>query len=142
MLTALAEASEICTDDSTRYALDCMQLRGTVHKIIATDGHQLLVRSGFGFPWDGDLLIKGSPIFACKALARDQPIQIGKTDTHVVLRIGPWTIWNEIQKDARFPGVEEAIPESGCRDDPAATGSRGRPLPARRPSIVCPETRS
>ena len=87
-----------------------MQLRGTVHKIIATDGHQLLVRSGFGFPWDGDLLIKGSPIFACKALARDQPVQIGKTDTHVVLRIGPWTIWNEIQKDARFPGVEEAIP--------------------------------
>ena len=28
----------------------------------------------------------------------------------MVLRIGPWTIWNEIQKDARFPGVEEAIP--------------------------------
>ena len=28
----------------------------------------------------------------------------------MVLRIGPWTIWNEIQKDARFPEVEEAIP--------------------------------
>ena len=110
LLAALAEASEICTDESTRYALNCIQLRGTVHKIIATDGHQLLVRSGFGFPWDGDLLIKGSPIFACKALNRDQSVQIGKTDTHVVLRIGPWTIWNEIQKDARFPGVEEAIP--------------------------------
>jgi hypothetical protein len=81
-----------------------------VYKIIATDGHQLLVRSGFGFPWDGDLLIKGAPIFACKVFALDQPVQIGKTDTHVVLRIGPWTIWNEIQKDARFPGVEEAIP--------------------------------
>jgi len=110
LLPALAQASEICTDESTRYALNCMQLRGTVHKIIATDGHQLLVRSGFGFPWDGDLLIKGSPIFACKAFARDQPVQIGKTDTHVVLKIGPWSIWNEIQKDARFPGVEEAIP--------------------------------
>ena len=110
MLTALAEAAAICTADSGRYALNCMQLRGTVHKIIATDGHQLLVRSGFGFPWDGDLLIKGSPIFACKAFARDQPVQIGKTDTHVVLRIGPWTIWNEIQKDARFPDVEDAIP--------------------------------
>ena len=110
LLTALAEASEICTDESTRYALNCMQLRGTLHKIISTDGHQLLVRSGFGFPWDGDVLIKGSPIFACKALARDQPVQIGKTDTHVVLKIGPWSIWNEIQKDVRFPGVEEAIP--------------------------------
>src|SRR5271157_1082707 len=110
LLPALAQASEICTDESTRYALNCVQLRGTLHKIIATDGHQLLVRSGFGFPWDGDLLIKGSPIFSCKSLARDQPVQIGKTDSHVVLRIGPWTIWNEIQKDVRFPGVEEAIP--------------------------------
>jgi len=110
LLAGLAEASEICTDESTRYALNCMQLRGTLHKIIATDGHQLLVRSGFGFPWDGDLLIKGSPIFSCKALDREQPVQISKTDTHLVLRIGPWSIWSEIQKDARFPGVEEAIP--------------------------------
>ena len=110
LLAALAEASEICTDESTRYALNCLQLRGTVQKIIATDSHQLLVRSGFGFPWDGDLLIKGKPIFDCKALNHDQSVQIGKTDTHVVLRVGPWTIWNEIQKDARFPAVEEAIP--------------------------------
>ena len=110
LLTALAEAAEICTLESTRYALNCVQLRGAVHKIIATDGHQLLVRSGFAFPWDGDLLIKSSPVFSCKAFSRDQDIQIGKTDTHVVLRIGPWTIWTEIQKDARFPGVEEAIP--------------------------------
>ncbi len=112
LLAAFAEASEICTDDSTRYALNCMQLRGTRHKIVATDGHQLLVSSGFTFPWDGDLLIQGSPIFSCKALNRDQPVQIGKTDGHLVLRIGPWTIWNEIQKDARFPGVEEAIPSA------------------------------
>ena len=110
LLAALADASEICTDESTRYALNCMQLRGNLHKIIATDGHQLLVRSGFGFPWESDLLIKGSPIIGSKALERDQPVQIGKTDTHVVLRIGQWTNWNEIQKDARFPGVEEAIP--------------------------------
>ncbi len=113
LLAGLAQASEICTDDSTRYALNCIQLRGTFHKIVATDGHQLLVRSGLALPWDGDLLIKGSPIFSCKALNRDQPIQIGKTDTHVVLRIGPWTIWSEIQKESRFPSVEEAIPASG-----------------------------
>ena len=68
VLRALAEAAATCTEDSARYALDCIQLRGTVHEIVATDGHQLLVRSGFGFPWDGDLLIKGSPTFACKAL--------------------------------------------------------------------------
>jgi hypothetical protein len=81
-------------------------------KIIATDSCQLLVRSGFALPWDGDLLARGSPIFACKAFARDVPIQIGKTDTHVVLRIGQWTTYHEIQKDDRFPWVEEAIPET------------------------------
>ena len=81
-------------------------------KIIATDGCQLLVRSGFGLPWDGDLLIRGSPIFACKAYARVSSIRIGKTDTHVVLRIGPWTTYHEIQKDGWFPRVEDAIPET------------------------------
>ena len=80
------------------------------HKIIATDGRQLLVRSGLSFPWEGDLLIRGSPIFACKALSGERAIEIGKTDTHVVLRIGPWTLWHAIQKDARFPRVEDAIP--------------------------------
>ncbi|MGO9598331.1 MAG: hypothetical protein ACLP7Q_10105 [Isosphaeraceae bacterium] len=112
VLAALAEASATCTGDSPRYALDCVQLRGTGHKIIATDGCQLLVRSGFGLPWDGDLLIRGSPIFACKAFVRDKPIQIGKTDSHIVLRIGPWTTYHEIQKDGRFPRVEDAIPET------------------------------
>ena len=43
-------------------------------------------------------------------MSREQAIQIGKTDTHVVLRIGPWTLWHAIQKDARFPRVEDAIP--------------------------------
>ena len=54
LLTALAEASEISTEETTRYALNCIQLRGKEQKIIATDGHQLLIRSGFIFPWDGD----------------------------------------------------------------------------------------
>ncbi len=82
-----------------------------MHQIVATDGSQLLVWSGFGLPWDGDLLIRGSTIFACKALARDQAIQISKTDTHVVLRIGPWTTYDEIQTGGRFPRVEDAIPD-------------------------------
>jgi len=109
-LTALAEAAAICTGESNRYSLDCIQLRSGDGKLIATDGRQLLVRSGLSFPWEGDLLIRGSPIFACKALSGGRAIEIGKTDTHVVLRIGPWTLWHAIQKDARFPRVEDAIP--------------------------------
>jgi hypothetical protein len=111
VLEALEEASRICTDDTNRYALDCIQLRGTVHWIVASDGRQVLVRSGFGLPWDGDLLMKGSPVFACKVLPCDRPIRIGKTDTHVVFRIGPWTTFHEIRKEARFPSVEELLPD-------------------------------
>jgi hypothetical protein len=112
LLDALAEASCTATGNSPRYALDCLQLRGTIHEVVATDGHQLLVRSGFAFPWDGDLLIKGSPILGARGLPRDQPVRIGRTETHVVLQVGPWTLWHEIQKDGHFPRVEESIPDA------------------------------
>jgi hypothetical protein len=110
LLTALSEACETCTDGTPRYALDCVQLRDTVHQVVATDGHHLFIQGGFGFPWDGDLLIRGSPIFACKVFASDQPMHIGKSETHVIFRIGPWSIFSEIQKAARFPRVEDAVP--------------------------------
>ena len=111
LLAALAEATETGTDDSTRYALNCVQLQGSRHQIVATDGRQLLVRSGFDFPWTGDVLIKGSPVFACRALPRDRPVEVGRTDSHVVWRVGPFTIACEVQKEARFPEVERAVPQ-------------------------------
>jgi hypothetical protein len=111
LLAALAEATETTTDDSRRYALDCIHIRGSRDQIIATDGRQLLIRSGFGLSWAGDVLIKGSPLFACRALPRDRPVDVGRTDTHVVFRVGPWTIACEVQKDARFPEVERVIPQ-------------------------------
>ena len=50
LLDALAEATETSTPDSTRYALDCIQLQGGRGQVVATDGRQLLVRSGYTFP--------------------------------------------------------------------------------------------
>jgi hypothetical protein len=113
LLRALAEATETGIPDSPRYALDCIQLQGARSQIVATDGHQLLVRTGFSFPWDGDLLVRGSPLFACKALPHDQPVEVARTDAHVVLRVGPWTICCAIQTDVRFPDVERVIPGDG-----------------------------
>jgi hypothetical protein len=109
-LTALAQATETGDPDSQRYALGCIQLEGTRGQIVATDGRQALVQSGFRFPWESDLLIKGRPVFACRALPRDQPVEVGRTDTHVVFRLGDWTIWCEIQKEALFPEVERVLP--------------------------------
>ena len=115
LLAALAEATETGIPDSTRYALDCIQLQGTRNQIVATDGRQLLVRTGFRFPWPGDLLIKGSPIFACRALPRDQPVEVGRTDTHVVFRVGPWTICLRDPEGRPVPGGRAGDPRGPPR---------------------------
>jgi hypothetical protein len=78
----------------------------------------LLISSGFCFPLTTDVLIRRSPIFANRDLPRDQPVAIGKTDSNVVLRVGPWTLFFEIQADARFPQVDRVIPA------PQATATR------------------
>ena len=113
LLDALAEAAASACDDSTRYSLGCVLLKGSTGEIAATDGHQLLIQGGFDLPWSGDVMVCRSPIFACKALPRDQPLEIGKTASHVVLRTGPWTIFLEIQTEGRFPDVARAIPAAG-----------------------------
>jgi hypothetical protein len=124
LLDALAEATATACDESTRYALGCVMLKGGAGEVVATDGHQLLVQGGYNLPWSGDVLIPRSRVFASRALPRDQPLEIGKTATHVVLRSGPWTIFCEIQTEGRFPRVEGAIPGAGMpatrlRLDPA-----------------------
>jgi hypothetical protein len=112
LLDALAEAGRTTTDDTARYALNCIQLRGERHEIVATDGRQLLVSGGFSFPWTGDVLVRQVPAFGSRELPRDQPLSIGKTDTHVVLRAGSWTFFLEIQTDVRFPRVDQVIPDA------------------------------
>jgi hypothetical protein len=124
LLAALAEASATAADDSPRYALGCLRLGGDRGAVAATDGHQLLIQGGFAFPWEGDRLVRRSPVFAAKALPRDRPLRVGATGTHVVLRAGPWTLFLEVQTGVRFPQVEEVVPAPGSaaarlRLDPA-----------------------
>jgi hypothetical protein len=109
LLDALAEATITGSDDNTRYTLSCIQLKGNSGAIVATDGHQLLVQGGFRFPWDGDVLIKRSPVFACKELPRDRPLALARTDEWVVLRAGAWSIGFEIQ-EGRFPRIDQVVP--------------------------------
>jgi hypothetical protein len=117
-ISILAEAWETASEDSTRYALNCLQLRGGTGEVAATDGRQLLICGGFSFPWADDLLVRRSPIFAGRALPRDQPVRIGRTDSHVVLGNGPWTLFLEIQIGVRFPALGHIVP------DPAAAATR------------------
>ena len=113
LLDALAETTASACDDSTRYALGCILLKGSTGEIAATDGHQLLVQGGFDLPWSGNVMIRRAPVFASKVLPRDRPLEVGKIPTHVVLRISPWTLFMEVQTEGRFPDVERAIPVAG-----------------------------
>ncbi len=110
LLAALAEAHATTDEGSSRYALGLIQLRGDTGEVAATDGHQLLVQGGFRFPWRGDVLVRGVPLFAARELPRDRPIEVGRTDTHVVLRTESLVIALGLHPDARFPRVDQVLP--------------------------------
>jgi hypothetical protein len=109
-LKALADATQSAAQTAIRYAVNHLQFRGKSGEIVATDSRQLLVQSGFQFPWTEDVLIPASPVFGCREIPQDVPVAIGKIDTHVVLRSGPWSLFFPIDKEGRFPKVEDAIP--------------------------------
>jgi hypothetical protein len=111
LLDALAEAVRTCSEEGTRYALDCILLRGSVNDIVATDGHQLLIQGGFQLPWSDDLVVKQSLVFGCKELNHDDPVSIGRTESHVVFKSGAWTVFLQIQRDRRYPSVDQIIPD-------------------------------
>ncbi len=126
LLDALAEASTTAGEASTRYALDCVQLRGGRGELAATDGRQLLVQGGFTFPWAGDLLVGRCPAFAGPELPRDDGFEVGRTGEFVAFRAGPWTIWLATRTGVRFPDIDRAIPAAG----PGATRLRLHPADA------------
>jgi hypothetical protein len=56
-------------------------------------------------------LVARSPVFGCRELPRDRPLSVGRTDTHVVLRAGSWSLFLELQKESRYPDVTRVVPE-------------------------------
>jgi len=109
LLDALRDATRTTDPTSSRYSLGCIQFRGSMCDIVATDGHQLLLQNGFEFPWNDDLLVLGNAVFGSKELRCDGSVTIGKTDKWVTLRSGPWTVHLAIEKDRRFPAVDDNI---------------------------------
>jgi hypothetical protein len=113
-LKALADANQCAARDFIRYAINHLQLRGKTGEVIATDGRQLLVLSGFQFPWDEDLLVPASPVFSCREIPQDVPVEVGRTATHVIFKIGPWNLFLPINTEGRFPRTEEVIPSEAA----------------------------
>jgi hypothetical protein len=120
LLQALLDAADTTDPDSIRYALGWIQARPD-GSMAATDGRQLLVQSGFTFPWTEDVLIPRLKVFGSPELPQDQPVLVGKTGDWVALRVGPWTFYLAINKDGRFPDVCRHIPSweaVSCRSWP------------------------
>ena len=133
ILQALADAGESCDPDSTRFALGHIQLRHD-GAISATDGRQILVQSGFTFPWDDAVLIPRSKVFSSPELPHDVPAAIARSGDWVVISVGPWTISLAINKDGRFPELARHIPQPAdatarCRFSAADAAFLGNTLP-------------
>jgi hypothetical protein len=108
---ALRAAYETTDVGSVRYALHCIQLRAD-GVIAATDGRQLLRQAGFQFPVEGEALVQHTRFFSCKELPEDQPVRVGRDENHVVFQVGGWMHWVAIQKEGRFPNVDQIIPST------------------------------
>jgi len=63
LLTALRDASETAEPASIRFALDHLELCGDSGTISATDSRQVLVQTGFRFPWQGKVLVPRSTLY-------------------------------------------------------------------------------
>jgi hypothetical protein len=110
-LVALTDASETAAREPSRFAVARVLLRGSAGQLVATDGRQLLMQSGFPFPWPGDALVPRLAVWNIPELTREGPVAIARTDNHVFVRAGPWTLALAIDTTGRFPPFEQAIPK-------------------------------
>lgn len=110
--SALRDAAKSADSVRSRFALDCIQLRGEKRQIVATDSRQALIQEGFNFPWQGDVLLLASNVLACTEIASDATVSIGRVDDWVAIARAPWTVWLRADTEGRFPEVEKILPET------------------------------
>jgi hypothetical protein len=114
VLADINEAMEVCASDQVRFALSCVQLRGSKGQVVGSDGRQLLVVRGLSFPWPDDVLVPATRVFAAKIFTEAPTVEMVRTDDRVVVRAGPWTIWLAIEKAGRYPNVDSVIPKGAA----------------------------
>jgi hypothetical protein len=114
LLVALGEAARSAAREAVRFAVNCVQLRGREGQVVATDGRQLLVQGGFAFPWAENVLVPRLPIFGHRDLPLAEPVRLGRSKDVVLLETGPWTFLLRIDKDKRFPQIEQVIPAASA----------------------------
>ncbi len=112
LLKALADAGGSASKEAVRYATNRIQLRGRAGQIVGTNSRELLIQSGFRFPFPQDVLIPNSPIFGCKELAESDEFAVGAEGGRLTIQAGAWTLHFPIDAASHYPKVDEAIPKS------------------------------
>jgi hypothetical protein len=111
LLAALDDAMQAAAKVPSKFALDHVQLKGSGGEIVGTDSRQVLCQSGFSFPWSENVLIPRFGRIASKEFLGLASVGVGKTATHVVLQVRPWTFCFRINKDGRFAPVDDIMPQ-------------------------------
>jgi hypothetical protein len=111
----LRDASECSDRDSVRYALGNIHLRGAGGLVTTADGHQLFQCGGYQFPWSGDVMVPAVGVLGCADLADLGPLEIGKNDKSVAVRIARWTILLAIDEVGRYPKIDEIVADAEAR---------------------------
>jgi hypothetical protein len=107
--SALRDAGTATDKSSSRYALNCVCLRGKLGRLDATDGRHILSQSGFDFPWEDELLVPAVGVLGCRELERSEPVTVGRLEDWVGFGLGPWLVMVRFQKEGRFPKIDDLL---------------------------------
>jgi hypothetical protein len=108
--SALRDAVATTDPGSTRYALDCIQLRGAQGRIDATDGRHALAQTGSQFGFNDDVLVPAGPILGCRDLDIGEGVAVGRNGDWIGFGVGHWLVMLRINKNGRFPKLDDTIP--------------------------------
>lgn len=106
----LGDAVATTDAQSSRYALGCLHLRSALGRIETTDGRQVLVQSDYNFGFEDDVLVPGTKLLGGADMGTVDEVRIGRTEDYVGFGVGRWLILLRIQKDARFPKIDQILP--------------------------------
>jgi len=112
-LSAMAEASKTTTKEPSRFAMDCIRLRGSDGQIAASDSYQALLQAGFQFPWSDEILVASSRALQSPDFFHAPHVEIGRSDDWFFIRLEQQTLCLKIEKERRFPHVDLQIPTEG-----------------------------
>ena len=113
-IAAMADAVETTSTESTRFALDCVRLRGSDGQLAASDGGQAILETGFHFPWSDTVLVPACDVFSSREFAAAEEVLIGRSDDWVTVQANACTVHLKIEKERRYPDLDLQIPGEGA----------------------------